>query len=167
MTITVDQTGKRVIPNVAIETSLIVEQFKGKAPGAAATWKELSDLIGRDARTSGMGYLQTARRILLREYGILLETVRGEGVRIADDAGKLSASSRDMGSARRALGRASRKLEAVEPSKLTDDQRKEFHARTSVLGALRLLATPHAVGRVVKIAEGQTLPPAAVLGIFK
>lgn len=163
---TVDQSGKRVIPTVSIETSLIVEAFKDKPIGYECGYKEISDLIGRDILRN-RSYLYSAKRILLREHDILLDTLKGSGVRIASEPEKMAASGRDMSTGRRAFKRATNKLEAVSYSALTDEQKKEYNARTSVIGALQLLAASSAVKKIEREIGGEALPSAKTLEIFK
>lgn len=162
----VDQTGRRVIPNVSIEASLLVEKFKSQAPMVETAYGELTGLLGCSMEMLHR-YISTTRRILLRDHAVYLETVRGVGVRVANDSGKLNAGARDMGSARRALGRASRKLESVEYKNLTAEERREYNARGSVLGALKLLGASSAVKRLEHEGVVDLMPSAKVLEMFK
>lgn len=163
---TVDQSGNRVIPNVSIEASLLVDAFKGMPAGHQIGYAELSAMIGRDIQHN-FGYLSTARRILHREHGMLIETVKGVGVRVATESGKLAASRRDMQASRRAIRRAASKLEITEYEALTEDEKREFNARSSLIGGLSLLAAPAAMKRVEKELTGSALPSAATLELFK
>lgn len=166
--VVVDEAGTRQFPNVSIETSLLVKYFKDKEAGFVATYADLNSLIGRDIRQrQAYGYFSSARRILLRDHDMVLETVRGTGIRIATDGEKVNASGRDVGSARRALRRASRKLTAADYKALTDEQKRDYNVKAAHIGALRLMAAPTAAKKIEKEGARDILPTAKVLELFQ
>lgn len=166
MTITVDQEGNRVIPNVAPETSLLIERTKDQKPGFMFTYADLKAL-GIDVRGGGYGYLASARHILLRDYGLLLETVKGVGVRVANPEQKLDAMGSTMRRIPRTLRKAGRISQAIDYASLPEQRRPEYNARTAVLGSLKLLAAASSIKKVEgQTASGQSLSSKEVLGLF-
>ena len=156
-----------IIPSVSVETGLIVSKISA-APSSAQTitYGELSALIGRDI-AANRGFLASARRILFRDHGILIETVRNVGVRIASNSGIMDAGIRDVSASRRALKRASRKFDAVEISALSEEERKTYTGHVATVNALQLLSKPSSVRKVTERSEGSPLPSASVLAMFK
>lgn len=161
----IDQSGNRVIPNVSIEASLIVGAFKDRAPGFMLRYEEIDTLIGREIRQS-RGYLTTARRILAREHGMLIETVLNEGVRVATEDGKVNASRQAIKGMDRQRRKGMRILDITDAQKLSESVRREYNAQTALLGSLRLLTTPTAVKKIAEASPDAILPSASVLGLF-
>ena len=166
---TIDPSGARAIPQVAMETGLLVELFAAEKQGAVVSYKTMADLIGRPVTpgTRGYGYLQSAKRILLRDHEVVLDAEPKVGVRVCTDAEKLTVAGRDVKKASRAVKRSGQKLRAVEYAALTDDQKREWNARMSLTGALSLLAAPATYKQVEKVVTDHALPSARVLDLFK
>lgn len=162
-----NEQGRQVIPDLSVEVSLIVTKIAA-APNSTQTitYGELSALVGRDILQK-REWLTSARRILFRDHGILIETVRKVGVRIADNAGIMNAGIRDVSSSRRALKRASRKFDAVEPAALSEEDRKNYTGHVATVNALQLLSKPSSVRKVVEKSEGAPLPSASILEMFR
>lgn len=149
------------------ETGLIVQRFLANpASSQTVTYAELSALIGRDVLAS-RGFLHTAKRILFRDHGILVETVRKVGVRIASNVEVMNAGIRDVGASRRALRRASRKFDGVDFATLGEEDQKTFTGYVATVNALQLLAKPGSVRKVAEASAGSPLPSAKVLDMFK
>lgn len=166
---TVDPTGARSIPNVAIETKLLVDLIKDKEEGTTISYAEMEQCIGRSVKsgTQGYGYLSSAKRILLRDHGVLVDAEPKVGIRVCTNEEKMIVAQRDVKRARRAVKRSGQKLRSVEYQRLTEDQKKDFNSRMSLAGALELLSAPKAVEKVAKIIADHTLPSAKILELFK
>lgn len=166
---TIDPTGARSIPNVSLETKAIVDYLAARPEGSTVTYIALEELIGRPvtAGTQGYGYLASARKILLRDHGVLIDSEPKVGVRVCTNAEKLLVSGRDVQRARRAVKRSGQKLRSVEYARLDDGQKREWNARMSIAGALELLAAPRAVAKVEKVIADHALPSAKTLELFQ
>lgn len=160
-------TTNPIIPSVSVETGLIVDKIASN-PSSTQTisYTEISALIGRDI-LANRGFLASARRILFRDRGILIETVRNVGVRIASNSGVMHAGIRDVSASRRALKRASRKFDAVEIAALSEEERKTYTGHVATVNALQLLSKPSSVRKVAEKSEGSPLPSASVLEMFR
>jgi hypothetical protein len=166
---TIDPTGARSFPNIAIETKMIIDHLKDKPEGAIVTYAELASLIGRSVMPGerGYGYVQSAKRILLRDFNVVVDSEPKVGFKVCTNDEKMTVSGRDLKRARRATRRSEQKLDAVNYARLGDKSKKEWNARKSVLGALNLMNTPKAVQRVEAAIEGQILPSAKTLELFR
>lgn len=155
------------IPAVSVEVNLIVDKIAANRTSTQTfTYGELSNLIGRDILTN-RDKLSSARRILFRDHGILIETVRKVGVRIASNSGVMNAGIRDVGASRRALRRASHKFDAVEVATLSEEERKSYTGHVATVNTLQLLAKPSSVRKIAEKSGGSPLPSASVLEMFK
>jgi len=166
---TVDPTGARSIPSVSLETKALVDFFSAKPEGTTVTFAEMEELIGRPVMhgSSGYGYLQSARRILLRDHGLLIDAEPKVGVRVCTNEEKLLVSGRDVKRARRAVKRSGQKLRAVDYNRLTDEKKREWNGRMSWASALELLSAPKAAKRIEMAVTDHALPSAKTLQLFQ
>jgi hypothetical protein len=164
---TITPEGRRSIPSVSIEVNTIVKMFAGKPPGTFVSHENLCRELGcRKPRL--YVYIVSARRILQRRHSLWLETVRGEGLRVASADGVLQAMSTDMTRSNRALRAGGRKADLVDVNALSsDEKRKELAARITLVGVQRIFSAPSAVVRVQREITSEALPSAKVLDLFK
>ena len=73
---------KRSIPELSVDTQELMRALDRLLPGETATYKSLSDIIGRDVQGQARGLLNSARNILLREEGKVLECVQKVGIKL-------------------------------------------------------------------------------------
>lgn len=167
----IDPTGQRSFPNIAIETKMLVDMAleRRQSGGITITYDEMKDLIGREVtpHAGGYTYLASARRILLRDHGIVFDSEPKVGVRICSNEEKMVVSGRDLKRARRAVVRSRQKLVSVEYERLPPDKKKEWNARMSIIGALDLMTAPNSVKKIERAVSEQILPSAATLALFK
>ena len=166
---TVDPTGARSIPMVAPETKLLVEFLSTKMEGTTIKYEELEELIGRPIRagSTGYGYLTSAKRILLRDHGKLIDAEPKIGIRVCTNEEKMLVSGRDVKRARRAVKRSGQKLRSVDYDRLTDDKKVEWNASMSLTDCLVFLSAPKAIARVEKAITDHVLPSAKTLMLFQ
>lgn len=155
------------IPSVSVEVSLIVEKIAANRDSAQTfTYDDVSSWIGRNV-LENRGYLASARHILFREHGILIETVRKVGVRIATNSGILGAGVRGVDKSRNALRRSKKFFDAVEYASLSDDEKKTYVGHVSAVNTLALLAKPASIRKVAEQGGDGPLPSATVLALFQ
>lgn len=166
---TIDPTGQRSFPSISIETSSLIKFFQEKTEGFVATYRELEELVGRSCRPDGSGYryLCSAKKILLRDFNMVLDAEPKVGVRVCTNEETMVVAGRDQKRGRRAILRSRQKLTTVEYDRLDKEKKVEWNARMSLLGALDLITTPKAVRKVEKIASEHVMPSASVLELFK
>ena len=140
-----NESDRKAIPELSLESQLLVDRLLTIEPGLCISYSVLADVIGQPVQTgTGYGRLQTARRILQRDHGIVFEAVIGEGLKRMDDAGCVRVGASYRQRIRRAAKRGLSKLLCADPAKLTNDEKTEFHATASHLGVLH-----HMTGRAV------------------
>lgn len=166
---TIDPTGARSFPGIALETKLLIDLLKGKVEGDTVSYADLELCIGRPCtpNTQGYSYLQSARRILLRDYNMVLDSEPKIGVRVCTNDEKMIVSGRDLKRARRATQRSRQKLRSVEYERLDEPKKKEWNSRMSLVGALDLMTTDRAVKKVEHLISDHPLPSAKTLELFQ
>lgn len=166
---TIDQSGNRSFPNISIETKMLVDHFKEKPEGSVTSYADLENMVGRSCRPEGSGYryLCSAKKILLRDYDVVLDAEPKIGVRVCTNEEKMVVSERDQKRGRRAFIRSNRKLDAVEYDRLESGTKVKWNARKSTLGALLMMSTPKASKKVEKLVTDHVLPSASILDLFK
>lgn len=168
-TTTIDQSGSRSIPNVAIETRTLVDLIKAKPPGTTVTYADMEAAIGRSVRPGKIGYsyLLSAKRILRRDHGVVIDAERKVGVRVCTDAEKIAVSDRYVKRSRSAVKTSSKTLEAVDYERLSPAEKRGFLARQSRVAVIDLFTKPSAVQRIEERVSTQALPSAETLELFR
>ena len=124
------------------KTRTLVELLRTVALGALITHEAIIKAIGVSDKAAASGFLNTARRRLLREELILFDTVRGEGLRRC-----IPGDTVGRGTFRRGVHRASGRdlkrceAEAVNYEGLTNQQQNTLNVETATAGVLRLSTT--------------------------
>lgn len=165
---TIDPIGSREFGKISIETKLIIDLLKDLPEGSTVSYEEIAEVISRSARPGSKGYshLTSARRILIRDYSVVVDAEPKVGVRICTNDEKLVVSGRDIKRAHRAVRRSGQKLDAVDYNRLDEGKRKEWNARKSIGGALDLMSTQKAVKKVEALVTDAQLPSAKTLELF-
>lgn len=157
---------RQVIAPRAVETDMIVEHIlKNRQSDQTIAYAAITALIGRDI-LANRSFLYGAKRILFRDHGIYLGTVRGVGVRIGTHEEIHDAAVRDIGTGRRAFGRGLRKFEVVDYADLSEEKKRERIGYVSGVNTLRLLTSPPAVRKMAEAGGSEPLPSAKVLELF-
>jgi len=149
-------------------TVLLIERLKQGKPGDSLTDAELTALCGKDTRAvcqdgtrkagDGYGYLQTAMRHCLREYGILWRRVVGEGrVECIPNEAKVEVANAVRRHMHRQSKYAMRVLGSVDTAALNHDQRREHLIATAIQGTLLQASAPTTVKRLAQNNNPQPL----------
>ncbi len=161
-------TTKRAIPELSVDTQILVKRLMSLPIGEMILYEELSALIGRDIRQQPVrGLLRSARHIVLRDEQIVTEAVRGEGLKRLDDVGIAQLGDQHIARTRRACRRTAMKLVCVQKFEALSDELKAKHnTAMGVIAVLSAATRPQFVKRLEgKIAE--QLPLAKMLDAIK
>lgn len=158
---------------VSIDTKLAFERLQRCTPDEIVSYKELTELLGRDAQTAGYHNIAQARNMLLRGEGgtpMAFSAVVGVGVkRMAD--GDLANSGRHYAARiRRTSKRGMQTLAAVSDFDALPNESKIAHnAMVSLLGAIALASKEKSIQKI-EIAvdkEQEKLSFAKTLALFR
>lgn len=105
-------------------TLRVLERLLHLKQGQMAPWSELTEIMGVDAQEEGRGYVNTARKIMLHEYGRVCDVIVGEGVKwlTHQEAAKLGTGYTRR--VRRMARRWQRKAQTVDLKQLNQQELK-------------------------------------------
>ena len=153
----------------SIDTQMVIDRLRAAAPGELVTYRELSDIIGRDVADGARHVLQSATRALQKHRQMVFAAVTRQGVRRLDDAGIV-----DMGGAAiKRIGRAARRagvtLGCANFDNLDDGRRVKHNATLSYFGVVEAISKKGAIAKIESRVEKtrQALPLAKTLEAFK
>jgi hypothetical protein len=149
----------------SLETQQLVKVLADKAHDPLFTYEEIEKASGVDPRKS-QAALASARRIVLRDHGIVFVTVRKVGIKRATDSEIVDGSSSDLSRIRNTSRRALKKLGAVANfAELPADKQREFNVKSSTFAVLHHATTATAQRKLEAAVtkKTETLPVAETL----
>ena len=163
---------KKSVGQISIDAQFLIQRLETQAQQnnySLIPYAELSALIGREVQDGARGILETAKRSLLRDRQKLFVTVRGEGIRMADNDGVIAQVKRRNKSACNSSRRAANESMAADSKSMSDEQRQQFLGAQSLAGAITLMSKPSAVKRIESsIGDSlSALPTGKVLEFFR
>lgn len=159
----------KTIPEISAEALTLVDELGKVGIGGVVAYKHLSDLIRSDVQKKARGSLNTARRKLQREAGILFEPIRGVGLARMSDSGIASASHSYVDKCKRVAMRNERKMECVkEFDKLAPNEKHTWLTNMTLLkfyGTVSTRKNIKRIGSAVAVVQKE-LPLQATLALF-
>lgn len=159
----------KAIPEISVDSQVILARLKTMRKGDVVTYDELTKLIQSDIRKKSYYCLNTARRRLLMDDGMVFESVRGVGIKRMDDEQIISIGEQSERKLHKLSRNAMRKLGCANTDNLTNEQRIDLYAHCSAIGAIALITKPSKLKLLkaaVKSSESR-LPVNKSLEIFK
>jgi len=157
----------------SIDTESIYNFLKAQAEDeisykAPISYDEISAQIGRDVRASARGNLNTARKRLLAEHGIVFRTVHNVGLLRMKNEEIAAEGTSHIQRVHRASRRAMKQLACVDLAELDGDKKQTYLLHTSALGAIHQVTDRR---RLESAKNKRTLeaklPTAKMLDLFK
>lgn len=160
-------TRRKFILAISAESLAVIDAFHAlDTKEKIVTKADLWAIVGRNP----MGYVETAKRHLLRDYGMVIEWDRtAGGWRNMMGADNLLRRKDGIGGLRRKARREGEKLSVIDFAKLTDGQKLESCAVASICGAVACLSTTPSIRRIEGAIEKATaagLPIGKTLALF-
>lgn len=165
-----NQSTRRLFPELSIETRLLIDLLIVQPPGTDIEYEVLEKIIGlpiSGGNRKGYGHLTTARRVLMRDRGIVVDVNPSVGVHICTEIEKINVSERDLMRSHRASRNARRKLTAVEYQTLDEDEKRRWNSRMSVVAVLDLFSGKRAMEKISSSIEDHVMPAAKTLELFR
>lgn len=126
---------KRAIGEVSADTTAIERALAALVVDEEIPYGALSDLIGKDVRTDGKGYLRSARQRLLRDQNMVFDCVPSKGIKRLNDVMIVAKAKDSTERIRRASKRGLRVVLAVENfSGLPPHLQRQHNSLALVLG---------------------------------
>lgn len=150
------------------ETYRLVELLSELHPGEAYTYRQLSEAMGMEIVGITPSF-QSAKRLVFREYGVVLETMYGEGVRRLTDEEIVENSRRGTLTVSRRASQESKRLAQVDFASLSEEQRRTYTTHQSILGAIQAISSARGIATVRNnvIGEMRQLPIKETLDLFR
>lgn len=158
----------KTIPAMSADALTLVKYLKDHS---TATYAELNKVIpGRNVRGKDRYVLGAAIKRLLNEHGIVILTVRGVGVKHAEDVEKTTLSESMRKQVYRKAKRCRRQMETVDYAKLeTQDQKAAWNlgmTQARIVEHITAAPTTKRLETAVRTAQ-ERLPVGRVLEVMK
>lgn len=132
---------KRTIGELKYETKLIIELLEQSTVGETVTYQMISDLIGQNIQNCRY-MLETAKRAVQRDHGIVFDTITGVGIVRVTEGGKGNVIEKGFSKIRNATRRTVRVLDTVDTANLQKDELSRHMQQRSVAGLLEAHTRP-------------------------
>lgn len=160
----------RTIPELSVDSQVLIKRFKQMAKGDFVPYGELNDLIGCDVQGKSRDTLSRARHRVLRDDKVVIECVHGKGVKRIEDADCIGIGEDATKRVRRLTRKATEKmLGGCDYPSLSNDNKLQYNTHLSIMGALATITTASKVKAIAAAVEKaqDKLPLAKTLEAFK
>lgn len=153
----------------SIDAQMIYERLEKATVGEIVGYEELTALIGTDVQLKGRGYMETARRMAMRDKGMVFGPVRGVGLKRLADTEIVRSGQAYISKIRRHARRGMKVLVSVQDfAALPNDLKVRHNATASMLGAVAQFSGSTAQKRIEGAVEqaGNKISYAKTLELF-
>lgn len=127
----------KTIPQISVDAQVLGKFLCTLKMGQEIGYDELNKIVpGRKLQNGDNYVLQTARRYALRESSVVVEIIRGKGIKRLTDAEIAQLATPAIRRIRHTSKRASGKVVCADYEKLSADDKTAFNSGLSVLGTL-------------------------------
>jgi len=163
---------RRTIGEMSTDARILYDVLVSRMVKGSEDFVPYADLTkaigGRNVQNRARGLLCTARKNVERDYNLLLESVRSEGVKkVQVLSGVVEGTVRHIG--RMSRRTVSRVVNAAADRDMSNDERVEVGVQLSLLGAIQQFTRPKArklLEGKVKANESKELPTADTIRLF-
>lgn len=131
---------RRTLFDRAIETQAAIDLMEPIKRDEIATYDALREAMGCDPQHGGRSNVNSARRYLQRENGMVFVAVPNVGYKRLTDAAIVESSPEALTKSRRASRRAAHRLTCVEFDDLSKDHKIAHQVHLSLFGAIQAIA---------------------------
>lgn len=124
-----------------VDTQVIIGILKQTKVGDLIPYAVMSEAIKRDVMHRARYVMDSARRVLLREEGMVFGPVTGQGLRNMSDVEKVGSAPRYIESMRRKATKGIKVVTAVKFDELPAHTKTEHNVALSIFGALKQATT--------------------------
>jgi hypothetical protein len=161
---------KRYIGQVSTDTRALVDAGKLIAVGSVWPYEEMTAILGRDIQGDARSVLESARRIMEREYNIVFGVIRNVGLKHLTDDEAINTGQGTIDHNRRMSRRAAKRIASLKSPETVSQaaQTKQF-TFLSLFGAIVHMTRPRQIEKLSSRVEAahKELPLAKTLDAFK
>lgn len=137
------------------ETEAVCDVLSGMEVGALVPYAKLTEVAGGDVTGESRHIMDSARRICIREHGIVFEAVRGIGLRRMEDSQLAHLGAPMRMRVRRLARRTVSKVRCAKYDRLGNDDKTAHNTALSVAGLLVLAASDRARKKIeARVTDG-------------
>ena len=153
----------------AIETQAAIDLMRPIDRGETATYGDLEKAMGCNPQAGGRSNVNSARRYLQREHGMVFVAVPNVGYKRLTDTEIVKSSPEALTKSRRASRRVAHRLTCVEYDDLSKDDKVAHQVHLSLFAAIQAISKADAAKKLtVRVQETmRSLPLNATLEAFK
>lgn len=154
---------------LSADTRFLVQRLQKATVGETVTYEQLGQEVGKPV-VGGMPALQSAKRVLRRDFEMVFAAIHGVGLKRLNDVEIVGTAASTSKKLRRTAQRGVQTLTAVSDfSKLPREEQMRHSASLSIFGAVAEMNREPSIRKIEKVAEAQRgeLPFAATLEAFK
>ena len=158
----------QTIAEQSVDTRLLVALLQKAEIGQVFNYTELSERLGRSIMGAEPS-LSSARRIVQRDFDIVFDVIRGQGIKRLSDAEIVALGDTLPGRVRRTARRRVQKIAKAKDGELSKDQITQRNAVVSMAGALIHMASKSNMAKLedaVRVNAGE-LAVGKTLELFK
>ena len=158
----------QTIAEQSVDTRLLVALLQKAEIGQVFNYTELSERLGRSIMGAEPS-LSSARRIVQRDFDIVFDVIRGQGIKRLSDAEIVALGDTLPGRVRRTARRMVQKIAKAKDGELSKDQITQRNAVVSMAGALIHMASKSNMAKLedaVRVNAGE-LAVGKTLELFK
>ncbi len=161
--------GRKTLFDRAIETQAAIDVLKIIKRGETATYLALEKEMGCSPQKGGRSNVNSARRYLQREKGMVFAAVPNVGYKRLTDTEIVKSSPEALTKSRRASRRAAHRLTCVEFDDLSKADKVEHQVHLSLFGAIQAISKADAAKKLTKhVSETmRSLPLNQTLDCFR
>jgi len=157
---------KKTIAEGSIDVKLLVDRLQKTTEGDTVTYDELSELIGRNIQVN-RHLLQSARKSLRRNEGILFDCIHSTGLRRMNNSDIVcKVTTQPFKRIRSTIRNAGKDMTCIDDQLLSNPERITVNATRSLFGVLHQFTLPKAIENI-KAASDEALPIGKTLAIFQ
>ena len=141
---------KPSIKQLSIDSKIIYDRLSQMKKGEAVSYDELTDLIKKDVQREGYAATMTARKMALRENGLVFECITNEGLKALTDTENIESTGKSGFDRIRKISRQSaKKLTAIDDfSNLPPASKIKHNAHLALFGALQAATKEKTVKKI-------------------
>ncbi len=167
--IEISTEGRKTLFDRAIETQAAIDVMRLIERGDIATYLALEKQMGCSPQKGGRSNVNSARRYLQREHGMVFVAVPNVGYKRLTDTEIVKSSPEALTKSRRASRRAAHRLTCVEYDVLSKGDKVSHQVHLSLFGAIQAISKADAAKKltVQVTATMRSLPLNVTLESFK
>ena len=161
----------KAIKQISIEAQSLAKKLSESNHGDFIPYSDLSVIIARNVQDEGYSALTTARRVVLRENGLIFSPVIDKGLHCMTEEEVAMSGEYGILKIKRIAHREKKKLHlgVKDFDKLSNEAKIKHNTAASVFGVFKMVASGKSTKRIedaVSAANG-ALPSIKLLDVFK